>query len=382
MAKSLQELMQKDKRDFNFVKPKGGEIDRPRLPSGIFPLDYALGGGLPIYDTSTLFGEPKAGKTSLSYKFIESAQKMCWQCLNYKWDCTCESGPTEKFVVFVSVEGFDSDWAEKVGVDLDKLFVSEPETGELAVDLVYETLQAEDCCGVVLDSLGRVIPEDEITDSAANLKVGGRAKLHARLINKAKACLLSAKKNKDPKFFLAINQVRANIGAFMASESTPGGYASQHDWTLGIRQSQLKPKSQFIDSNSNLPIVGRYKSNFTSPASKRKLFVISGAAEWYMAMNDNLYPVGTPVDYKVTFKYAEGMRLVSKSPFGIIGDNESFKNQKEMMQTWLANPDYYRSIKRLIVDEYVKAERGQVEKPEPPQDMQAEIENEEEEENG
>ena len=364
-GKTLADL-KKDKRDFNIIQKKPGEFDRPRLPTGIFPLDLSLGGGLPIFSTSSIYGDPKAGKTTATCKAIESAQKICWNCLEYLWDCTCGQ-QLEKKVVFVSVEEFDFDWAEKLGVDTSKLIVAEPEYGELAVDLIYETIQAEDCCGVVLDSLGRVIPYSEITDSALNLKVGDKAKLHARLINKVKSCLLTAKKENNYKFFLAINQVRANIDSspFSPSETTPGGFASQHDWALAIRQSQLSVDSKFKDKETELPLLGRYKSNFTSPASKRKLYTLRGTAEWWLSMNDSLYPVGTPVDWKPLLKHAEQVGLLNKSPYSIQGDTREFKTKNEMIETFIHEPDYYKSIKRMVVDYFVKADRGLVDLPNP-----------------
>lgn len=363
MTKTLADL-KKDKRDFNIIQKKPGDFDRPRLPTGIFPLDFSLGGGLPIFSTSSVYGDPKAGKTTVACKVIESAQKTCWNCLNYLHQCTCGQ-QLEKTVVFVSVEEFDFDWAAKLGVDTEKLVVAEPEYGELAVDLIYETIQAEDCCGVVLDSLGRVIPHSEITDSALNLKVGDKAKLHARLINKVKSCLLTAKRENNYKFFLALNQVRANIDSspFSPSETTPGGFASQHDWTVAIRQSQLSVKSDFKDKETDLPLLGRYKSNFTSPAAKRKLYTLKGTAEYWISMSDSLYPVGTAIDFKPAMKHAEQVGLLKGKPYCIDGDDKEFKTKNEMIQYWQDNPDYFRGIKRKIVDYFVKVDRGLIEAP-------------------
>ena len=378
MTKTLADL-KKDKREFNIIKNKEpGEFDRHRLPTGIFPLDLSLGGGLPIFSTSSIYGDPKAGKTTATCKVIESAQKTCWNCLEYLWDCTCGQ-QLEKKVVFVSVEEFDFDWAEKLGVDTSKLIVAEPEYGELAVDLIYETIQAEDCCGVVLDSLGRVIPYSEITDSALNLKVGDKAKLHARLINKVKSCLLTAKRENNYKFFLAINQVRANISSapFSPSETTPGGFASQHDWTLAIRQSQLSVDAKFKDKETELPLLGRYKSNFTSPASKRKLYTLRGTAEWWLSMGDSLYPVGMPIDWKPAMKHAEQVGILKGKPYYIGGDDKEFNTKKEMLSYWQENPDYFRSIKRKIVDYFVKADKGLIDVPQEAMP----VEEDEEEEN-
>lgn len=360
---SLSEI-KSGKRDFNFIqRKKEGTFDTQRLPSGIFTLDYITAGGLPINQTSSIFGPWGGGKTLLSLLYVANAQYLCWNCFKYLWDCNCNE-QTIKKPVFVSVEGFDSeDWefAESVGVDTDNLEVLEPETGEMAVDAVYACMNADDCCGVVLDSIANVIPESEITDSAINLKVGDRSKLHARLMHKVKASCLHNKKINNNKFFLALNQVRAKIGGHgPQTEDAAGGFTTQHDWTLAIRQSQIRTEAEFIDKTTEMPLVGKFKSSLVSPASKRKLFTLAGSGEYYIALKDGNYPKGSVPDQNTVIKRANDYGLIDKKKWQVADDEMSFKTKAEMTAYWNQNPQYYLSIKRKIISKCIEIEKGQV----------------------
>ena len=79
---------------------KGSELksDFPRLPSGLFPLDYSIGGGIPIGVTSSLYGPPSGGKSIVLTRLCASAQNLCWECFNYLWDCECGNKKEQKAV--------------------------------------------------------------------------------------------------------------------------------------------------------------------------------------------------------------------------------------------------------------------------------------------
>ena len=378
---SLSEI-KSGKRDFNFIqRKKEGTFDTQRLPSGIFTLDYITGGGLPINQTSSIFGPWGGGKTLIGLKYIANAQSLCWNCFKYLWDCDCNN-QTIKKPVFVSTEGFDTGdwkWLEALGVNIDDLEVLEPETGEMAVDAVYACMNADDCCGVVLDSIANVIPESEITDSAVNLKVGDRAKLHARLMHKVKASCLHNKKINNNKFFLALNQIRAKIGGYgPQTEDAAGGFTTQHDWTLAIRQSQVRTKDEFVDKQTEMTLVGKFKSSLGSPASKRKLFTLAGAGEYFISLSDNgPYPQGTVPDYKTVMTYANNYGLLDKKNWQISVDDLSFKTKNDMFNYWQQNPQYYLSLKRKILNQIIAIEKGQTQagKPAEPVTEEGEEEN-------
>ena len=230
----------------------------PRLPTGIFEVDYALGGGFPIGVTSNIFGVDHSFKTGILLKLISTAQKFCWKCYNYEWDCTCEQGPTKKDILFVDLEVNDWEWGERLGVDLEDehFYIEEPEYGEEAVDIIYDALRDLDCGLVVVDSISRILPKEEIDTDAGNYIVGKRAKLHTQLINKVKSALIYRKKQKDPAMFVGITQIRATIGNntyYSDNIESSAPYALKHDWHLAIKTTKLSPEDNDRDKKTNTP---------------------------------------------------------------------------------------------------------------------------------
>jgi len=119
---------------------KGSEImfvDYPRIPTGIYAVDYATGGGFPVGVTSSIYGPPGGGKTLLSLCLAANAQSLCWNCFCYLWDCKCKKR-TEKEVLIISTEILDVSWGAKWGVDPDKLWIVEPESGEIAGEIIAD----------------------------------------------------------------------------------------------------------------------------------------------------------------------------------------------------------------------------------------------------
>ena len=72
---------------------------------------------------------------------MSCAQKLCWRCFDYEWDCKCDSGIKKKKVIAVTTEIFDPEWAKCLGVDLDEVIIVEPEYGEQAADIISEALR-------------------------------------------------------------------------------------------------------------------------------------------------------------------------------------------------------------------------------------------------
>lgn len=321
--------------------------DFPRIPTGIISLDYMIGGGFPVGVTSSIYGPPGGGKTLVMTRLATGAQNICWNCYKYLWDCDCESRRSQK-VVIVQCETFDLDWAEQLGLDLDDVIIAEPDSGEEASDIIHDCLRADDCGLVLLDSLPMLVPTVELETSAQEVQVASQAKLISKLIRRIKADLIREKKRGHPVAFVTTNQVRAKIGGFSRgpSEEIPGGFTSKHDWHLTIRMSQLK--SDDIDKSTELPIISRFKASSAAMGNKRKVFMLSGSCEFFIATSDaGANPKGSIVDQKTAMTLADQCGILQRDPWRFNG--VEFPTKAAIAENWF-DDNKYLSDKKVIVD--------------------------------
>ncbi len=324
--------------------------DFPRIPTGIFALDYAIGGGFPVGVTSSVYGPPGGGKTLVITRAAVGAQNICWNCFQYLWDCKCNK-TDERKVVLVTTELMDMDWAVQLGIDPDRTIVVEPDSGEQAIDIMAECLRSPDCGLVILDSLAMLTPEEELTASASDCQVGLQARMIGKMIRRVKTIMIQEKKKGHLISFVAANQVRAKIGGFAGrgpAEEVPGGYTSKHDWHLTFRMSQLSSDDK--DKETELPINAKFKASMAAMGNKRKIFTLSGAAEFLITVtNGGEYVKGTINDYKTVIKYADSTGLLTKD---WTFQGVKYATKGAFIDT-LNDPDRFLSVKKLIVDHCV-----------------------------
>lgn len=169
-----------------------------KISSGIKILDDILGGGVPRGRSIVISGEFSTGKTFLTQKFIETSQKDGLSC------------------VFIDAEkAVDPEWFKMTGIDLNKLIVARPNTGEEGIDMIIHFLK-ENVDLIVLDSLAALVPSSEINENMEQQFIG----LQSRLINKGFRKILAENNN---TVFIAINQLRESIGKPGIFKSMPGG---------------------------------------------------------------------------------------------------------------------------------------------------------------
>jgi RecA/RadA recombinase len=333
-----------------FFKANTAEMDFPRIPTGIFALDYMTGGGFPVGVTSSIYGPPGGGKTLVMTRLACGAQNICWNCYEYLWDCECGS-TREQQVVIVQTETFDMGWAVILGLDPDKCLIVEPDSGEQASDAIIDCLRADDCGLVLLDSLPMLVPTVELEASALDVQVASQAKLISKMIRRIKATLIKEKKRTHPVSFVTTNQVRAKIGGFQygPTEEVPGGFTSKHDWHITMRMSQLK--SPDIDKETELPINARFKASSAAMGNKRKVFMLSGTAEFYITVSEaGDYMKGTINDYKTVLRYADEAGLIGRDPWTFMG--QRYDKKQEIIDSWL-NPETFLSVKRFVVNHFI-----------------------------
>lgn len=205
--------------------------ERPRISTGIFQLDYALGGGFPVGLVSTLYGNKSSSKTSTFLRSIGNAQKMCSNCNKYltdeEWGCRCKKS-REFVVAFMDVEGtLDIPWAKSLGVATDKLLLSVPEYAEQALDLSEALVRSCACDILVLDSIAFLTPQKEIEESIEKDQMGIQPRVVGRGIRKFIAAVngVGNETGRRPTVWFT-NQIRMKLGVLFGNpETQPGGNA-------------------------------------------------------------------------------------------------------------------------------------------------------------
>lgn len=207
-------LKEMDKRYGVGVVKQGKEVQQPlRIKTGIFALDFALLGGVPVSRGTMLIGHKHSGKTTTALKIVAEAQRMF----------------EDKKVAYVDIEGtLDIVWAEKLGVDTDALIVVHPETGEAACDIIDALLRTLEISVVVIDSVAAISPIKEIEGSAEDALVGAQARLMGGLLRKTTMGMIAERRRGHFVTPIYINQYRSKIGGFQSFGeplSVPGGKA-------------------------------------------------------------------------------------------------------------------------------------------------------------
>lgn len=184
---------------------EGVKIDVPAIPTGALSLDLALGvGGLPRGRVVEVFGPEASGKTTLTLSAISQVQKR---------------GGTAAFVD--AEHAFDSRYAQKVGVKLEDLLISQPDTGEQALEITETLVRSNAVDLIVIDSVAALTPRAEIEGEMGDSHMG----LHARLMSQALRKLTAAI-SKSKTCVIFINQIRIKIGVMFGNpETTTGGRA-------------------------------------------------------------------------------------------------------------------------------------------------------------
>jgi len=197
-----------------------------RIPTGIFFLDYALGGGFPAARTNIIWGHKSTGKTVICLKALANVQKMCVSCYTFLIDGKCECGKfRESVCAFLDVEGcWDEDWARCHGVDPDRLVLSTPEYAEQTLDMIEALIRSGEVDFIVTDSIAFLSPENEIKESTGKSLQAEQARVLGRAIRKFGAALnhLSNRKGRRPTL-LFTNQIRMKLGVMYGNPETQSG---------------------------------------------------------------------------------------------------------------------------------------------------------------
>lgn len=213
-------------------------VDVPAIPTGSISLDLALGvGGVPRGRVIEIFGPEASGKTTLTLSIIAQVQKLGGQA------------------AFIDAEhAFDSTYAKKIGVNLDDLLISQPDTGEQALEITETLVRSNAVDLIVIDSVAALTPKAEIEGEMGDSHMGLQARLMSQALRK-----LTGTISKSKTCVIFINQIREKIGVMFGNpETTTGGRALKFysSVRLDIRRiSFLKDGDQVIGSHVRVRVV-------------------------------------------------------------------------------------------------------------------------------
>jgi len=294
--------------------------DPHRIPSGIFSVDFATGGGpLPVWHSSCLWGGEKGGKSSLTCNVIEQAQKLCWKCFRPADICTCSTSSLRMKSALGNVENtFDPLWASNIGVNTDELILIEGDSGEEFADMFKAIIQVDDIGLLVVDSLAAMSPNAEIEASSADSFYALQSKLIGPMVRILKQLLLREKKRGHPCCILFTNQMRMKLGVnFGSPETMSGGFGMKHEFSLLMRVNDIalneSDKKKFSsDRGEDMPVVTRHSFK----VKRNKVFILSVSGEFVRANEHvDMHDIGRGGvdDIPSLISYAKRYGLIEKA---------------------------------------------------------------------
>ena len=326
--KVLDAVMQKIEKDFgkgSIMRMNSTEVnDIPVIPTGSITLDMALGvGGYPKGRVVEIYGPESSGKTTLAIHAIAEAQK------------------AGGIAAFIDAEhAFDSFYAQKLGVDVDNLLISQPDNGEQALEIADSLIRSSAIDIIVIDSVAALTPKAEIEGEMGDAKMGLQARLMSQALRK-----LTSSISKTKTVCIFINQLRDKIGIVYGNpETTTGGNALKFYSSVRLdvrRIESIKEGNNVIGNKTRVKVV----KNKVAPPFREAVFEIlygKGISKW-----------GELVDLAVQ------LDIIQKSgSWFSMGDERIGQGANSVKDYLIANPDIAEKVEAEVRENLWKLNNG------------------------
>jgi recombination protein RecA len=318
--KAVQLAMDQIERQFGkgSIMQLGGQVlsDVPVISTGSLALDHALGvGGIPRGRVTEIFGPESGGKTTLALHIMAEAQKR------------------DGLAAFIDAEhALDVMYAKKLGVNCDDLLVSQPDTGEQALEIAEVLVRSGAMDVVVIDSVAALVPRAELEGDMGDVHMGLQARLMSQALRK-----LTASISRSMTAVIFINQIRMKIGVMFGNpETTPGGKALKFysSVRLDIRKiGSIKEGQEVVGSRTRVKVV----KNKVAPPFKE--------AEFDIMYGEGISTAGDLLDMAVQ------REVIDKSGAWYSFDKERIGQGRENAKNFLKeNPDVSARILEKLLD--------------------------------
>ena len=298
-------------------------MDVKAVSTGILPLDVALGiGGLPRGRITEIYGPEAGGKTTVTLHMLAEVQKQ---------------GGTAAFID--AEHALDPMYAKRLGVDVDNLLLSQPDTGEQALDITEALIRSAAIDIIVIDSVAALVPKNEIDGEMGDANVG----LHARMMSKAMR-KLTAIIGKTDTIAVFINQIREKVGVMYGNpETTTGGRALKFYSTVRLEVRKGEPIKQGTEIIGNRVKI-KVAKNKVAPPFK--------VAEFDLIYGEGFSRVGSILDMGVYFE------VISKSGAYFSFNGEKLGQGKDNAKKYLReHPEIADAIDAKIWEEVKKSKK-------------------------
>ncbi|NCN25801.1 recombinase RecA [Candidatus Falkowbacteria bacterium CG10_big_fil_rev_8_21_14_0_10_37_14] len=303
-----------------FGDAKSMEVDV--VPTGCVSLDLALGvGGIPRGRIIEIYGPESSGKTTLAQHIIAETQKM------------------GGIAAFIDAEhALDPEYAKKIGININDLIISQPDSGEQALEILETLVRSNAIDVVVLDSVAALVPKKELEGDMGDMQMGSQARLMSQALRK-----LTSIVSKSHTIVIFINQIRMKIGVFFGNpETTTGGMALKFYSSLRIevrRAAQIKQGEKIIGNRVKAKVV------------KNKVAAPFKTCEFDIMYNEGISLAGDILDTGTAYG------VISKKGNSYAYSEEKLGVGRESAKTALrAKPELLKELRSKILAEANKKE--------------------------